>query len=131
MTSMSAEMPVVLVVDDDASVCRALARLIRAAGFQARTFHTPGELLASEIPRANACFVFDVNLPEMDGVTLAETLMESGRGLPVIMITGRSDFQTRGLLEKAHAQAVLFKPFDQTVLLDAIKHAVFGPAIEV
>ncbi len=125
------EKPVVLVVDDDVSVCRALARLLRAGGFEARTFQAPSELLASEIPRENACFLLDVYLPGMDGATLARTLRSAGHDLPVIMITGRTDTQTRCLLKNAGAEAVLFKPFDEALLLGAIRKAMWGPGIEV
>lgn len=121
---MTGESPVVLVVDDDASVLHALGRLIRAAGFEARTFSTPREILASDIPRANACLVLDINLPEMNGVELHEALIASGRGLPAIMITGRSDARTQGLLHRAHPVAVLFKPFDEILLLEAVTRAV-------
>lgn len=121
---MTGESPVVLVVDDDASVLHALRRLIRAAGFEVRTFSTPREILGFDIPCANACLVLDVNLPEMSGVELHEALIASGRGLPAIMITGRSDARTQCLLHRAHTVAVLFKPFDEIVLIDAITRAL-------
>ncbi len=131
MKASCAEKPLILVVDDDVSVCRALARLLRAAGFEARTYQTPSELLAAPIPRENACLVLDVNLPEMDGVTLAQTLSASGHRLPVIMITGRTDLEAECLMGSGHTSAVLFKPFDEALLLNAIRQAMFGPAIEV
>jgi FixJ family two-component response regulator len=107
--------PTVLVVDDDPSVLRAIARLIRAARFDARTFERPGLLLAAEIPKTNACLVLDVSLPEMNGVKLYEALAISGRALPVIMITGQSDSKTRLLFKEISAVEVLFKPFDGIV----------------
>ncbi len=116
--------PTVLVVDDDPSILRAIARLIRAAGFEARTFERPGLLLVSEIPKTNACLVLDVNLPEMNGVELYQSLAISGRALPVIMITGQSDSKTRGLLKQVNAVEVLFKPFDGNHLLNAIERAL-------
>jgi FixJ family two-component response regulator len=61
----------VLVVDDDLSVLSALARLIQAAGFRVLTFDRPSALLASAIPRDNACMVVEINLPEMNGSELA------------------------------------------------------------
>jgi FixJ family two-component response regulator len=91
--------PTVLNVDDDPSVLRAIARLIRASGFDALTFERPGLLLASKVPKTNACLVLDVNLPEMNGVELYEALEIAGRALPVIMITGKSDSKTRRLLK--------------------------------
>jgi CheY-like chemotaxis protein len=58
------------------------------------TFERPGLLLASKVPKTNACLVLDVDLPEMNGVELYEALEIAGRALPVIMITGKSDSKT-------------------------------------
>lgn len=88
----------VLVVDDDRSVLPALARLIRAAGFKVRSFDRPSALLASEMPKTNACMLIDVHLPEMNGIELCEVLAQSGRGLPAIIITGRNDAEMRRLI---------------------------------
>src|SRR5690349_9344285 len=87
--------PTVLVVDDEPSVLRAF--IICAAGFEVRTLERRALLLASEIPKTNACLMPDVNLPEMNGVELYESLAISGR-VPVIMITGQGDSKTRRLL---------------------------------
>jgi FixJ family two-component response regulator len=114
----------VLVVDDDASVLSALARLIRAAGFGVLTFERPSALLASAIPRANACMVVDINLPEMNGSELCRTLAASGRGLPAVLITGRNDPATQRLIEEARPVAALFKPVDEATLFDAITRAL-------
>jgi two-component system response regulator FixJ len=114
----------VLVVDDDRSVLPALARLIRAAGFKVGSFDRPSALLASEIPKANACVLIDVHLPEMNGIELCEVLEQSGRGLPAILITGRNDAETQRLIAQAHSVAVLFKPIDERVLLEAIARAL-------
>jgi CheY-like chemotaxis protein len=117
------EAATVVLVDDDPSVLRALSRLIRAAGFKVLTFDRPSALLASAIPRANACMVVDVNLPEMSGSDLCSALAASGRGLPAILITGRNDIATQRLIAKAQVVASLFKPVDEQALLDAIARA--------
>ena len=114
----------VLVVDDDPSVLNALARLIRALGFKVATFDRPTALLASVIPAGNACLVVDINLPEMNGIELCRALAESGHKLPAILITGRSDGATRRLVEHAQFVAILYKPIDESPLLDAITRAV-------
>jgi two-component system, LuxR family, response regulator FixJ len=71
--------------------------------------------------------VLDVYLPEMNGVELYEKLAATGRGLPVIMISGRNDAQTQHLLQRVNAVAVLPKPFDENLLLDAISRALALP----
>ncbi len=114
----------VLVVDDDPSVLRSLKRLISASGFQIQTFGRPSELLASELPGSNACMVVDIDLPEMTGIEMCDVLKRSGRGLPAILITGRTDTKTRSLAAQSDAVAVLFKPFDEEPLLEAIARAL-------
>jgi FixJ family two-component response regulator len=114
----------VLVVDDDASILRSLKRLVSASGFEVKTFGKPSELLASEVPKSNACMVVDIDLPEMNGIEMYEVLKGSGRGLPTILITGRTDVRTRSLAAQSDAIAVLFKPFDEEPLLDAIARAL-------
>jgi FixJ family two-component response regulator len=115
--------PTVLIVDDDLSMLRALARLVRAEGFEVQTFDKPRLLLAAEIPKTNACLVLDVNMPETDGVELYETLTAAGCRLPVIMMTGRDDSGTRRLLERVKGIEVLFKPFEDTLFLDVVSRA--------
>jgi two-component system response regulator FixJ len=105
-------------------VLSALARLIQTGGFRVLTFDRPSALLASAIPRDNACMVVDINLPEMNGSELCSALAASERGLPAILITGRDDFATQRLIEKAHAVASLFKPVDERTLFDAITRAL-------
>jgi FixJ family two-component response regulator len=114
----------VLVVDDDPSVLRSLNRLVTASGFHVETFGRPSELLASEIPRSNACMVVDIDMPEMNGIEMCAVLKASGRGLPTILITGRTDARIRSLAAQSDAVAVLFKPFEEEPLLDAIARAI-------
>lgn len=120
----AAGVAIVLVLDDDTSMCRSLRRLISAVGFQVLTFSKPSELLASEIPRSNACLVVDINLPEMTGIQMCEILKRSGRSLPTILITGRTDAHTRAMATQAEPIALLFKPFEEELLLDAISRAL-------
>jgi CheY-like chemotaxis protein len=114
----------VLVVDDDPSLLRSLNRLVSASGFHVKTFGRPSELLASETPKSNACMVVDIDLPEITGIEMCEVLKGSGRGLPTILITGRTDARTRSLAAQSDAVAVLFKPFEEEPLLDAIARAL-------
>ena len=114
----------VLVVDDDPSLLRSLNRLLSASGFLVKTFAKPSELLATDTPRSDACVVVDIDMPEMTGIEMCEALKGLGRGLPAILITGRTDARTRSLAAQSDAVAVLFKPFDEEPLLDAIGRAL-------
>ncbi|MGA7763694.1 MAG: response regulator [Candidatus Binataceae bacterium] len=116
--------PVLILVEDDLSVLRALRRLMLAAGFRVMTFDCPRAVLDSELPKTDACLVVDVHLPDMNGVQLCETLAAAGCQLPVIMITGHIDPATRELVQRAKAVAVLFKPFTRDSLLEAIAAAL-------
>jgi FixJ family two-component response regulator len=118
------ERATVIMVDDDPSVLCALSRLIQVAGFKVLAFDRPSAVLASALPKANACMLVDVNLPEMNGIELCNALAESGRGLPAILMTGRNDSATRRRIAEAHAIATLVKPVDERTLFDAIKRAL-------
>ena len=112
-----------ILVEDDLSVLRALRRLIVSAGFRALAFSRPSALLESVIPRADACLVVDVHLPEMTGPELCEALAASGRVLPAIMITGHVDEATRELAQHSNPVAILYKPFSRELLLTALAKA--------
>ncbi|HKN02047.1 MAG TPA: response regulator [Candidatus Binataceae bacterium] len=116
----------VIVIDDDPSMLRALRRLIAAAGFDVRAFDRPSALLESDLPQAEACLLVDINLPEMDGVALCKKLAASGCRLPVILITGHMDDQTRSLARGIHPVAVLIKPFARDRLMTSINTALYG-----
>lgn len=116
--------PVLILVEDDPSVLRALRRLMVSAGFEVRAFDRPRVLLAGRMPKSNACLIVDVHLPEMTGVELCEVLAAGGCRLPVIMITGHQDQATAELMRRADPVAILFKPFSREALLAAISKAL-------
>jgi two-component system response regulator FixJ len=68
--------------------------------------------------------VVDIELPEMTGIQTCEVLKRSGRSLPTILITGRTDAFTRSSAAKSDPIALLFKPFEEELLLDAIGRAL-------
>jgi FixJ family two-component response regulator len=116
--------PIVIVVDDDPSILRALRRLLLSAGFDVQAFDRPTAVLNSDLPTAEACLVVDVQLPEMNGVELCKSLTAAGCRLPVILITAHTDDQTRGLAESAHPVALLIKPFSRDLLVNSINSAL-------
>jgi FixJ family two-component response regulator len=115
---------VVLIVDDDPSVLRALRRLISGAGFEVRTFERPSAVLGSDLPKSDACLIVDVHLPEMNGVELCQTLAASGCTLPVILMTAHADEETQRLARGANPIAFLTKPFGREVLVNSIQSAL-------
>ena len=121
----------IFIVEDDASVLRALRRLLTSAGFEVRSFQRPASLLASDLPAANACLILDVYLPEMSGVDLYESLAASGCKLPVVMITGHDDERTRAMINRIDAAAVLVKPYAREAMLGEIHKALAASKPEV
>jgi FixJ family two-component response regulator len=118
--------PIIIVIDDDPSILRALRRLVTGAGFDVRTFDRPSAVLKNELPNAAACLVVDIDLPEMNGVELCGTLAASGCRLPVILITAHVDEETQRLADDAHPVALLIKPFGRDLLLNSIRNALLA-----
>ena len=118
--------PIIIVIDDDPSILRALRRLVSGAGFDVRTFDRPSALLKSELPKTGACLVVDIDLPEMNGVELCATLATSGCTLPVILITAHTDEETRRLADGARPVALLIKPFGRELLVNSIESALLA-----
>jgi FixJ family two-component response regulator len=116
--------PVLILVEDDPSVLRALRRLILSAGFRVITFDTPRAVLHSDLPKSDACLLVDLQLPRMSGVQLCETLAATGCRLPVILMTGHLDQATGDLVRRSKAVTLLFKPFSRDSLLKAISEAL-------
>ena len=117
--------PSVYLVDDDASVRKALARLIRSAGLEVQTFASAREFL-DRIPDTNnpACLVADVRMPGLSGIDLHQELRSTNRNLPIIFVTGHGDIPMSVNAMKAGAVDFLPKPVKDSDLLRAIKQAL-------
>jgi len=114
----------VIVVDDDASIRRALRRQLQILGFNVLDFGSAEEFLANGIPDGAACLLLDVYMPTMTGTDLCQKMAKAGRRLPTILISGRDDAQTKKLIREAKPIASLIKPFDEKSLLRAIGKAL-------
>jgi FixJ family two-component response regulator len=114
----------VIVVDDDVSIRRALASELRILSFDVSVFQTAEELLVCNLPIDNACLLLDVYMPGMSGIELCQSLAASNRHLPTILMSGRDDEVSREIMRQAQPIAVLYKPFDQKTLLQAIRKAL-------
>jgi len=114
----------VIIVDDDQSVLKALATLVRSMGFKVRTFDRPSMVLQQTFPSTNACLLIDIYLPEMSGIELCQRLNQVGQALPAILITARNDELTQRLVRGSRATAVLYKPIDERPLFQVIERAI-------
>lgn len=116
--------PIVFVVDDDISVRESLELLIRFVGWQPETFASAEEFLARARPLVPSCLVLDVSLPELNGLELQKLIAPDRIDMPIIFITGHGDVPMTVQAMKAGAVEFLTKPFDDDVLLTAIRHAI-------
>jgi FixJ family two-component response regulator len=114
----------VFLVDDDPGVLKALARLLRARGYDVRAYASPREFLARHDAAVAGCAVLDVAMPDLDGLALQQALAAGEAHRPIIFITGKGDVPTSVRAMKAGAVDFLTKPVRDAILLEAVARAV-------
>jgi len=115
---------VVHVIDDDVAVRQSLAFLLSTEGFAVRVYDSAIAFL-KELPQAQmGCVVTDIRMPDMSGLDLQRHLRETKSGFPVIVITGHGDVPLAVEAMKAGAVDFIEKPFEDEVLLSAIRVAL-------
>ena len=121
---MSDVTPIVFVVDDDVSVRESLELLVRCEGWRPETFASAQEFL--DFPRVHIpnCLVLDVSLPGLSGLDLQGLVAGERTAMPIIFITGHGDVPITVQAMKAGAVEFLTKPFNDEVLLTAIRAAL-------
>jgi FixJ family two-component response regulator len=115
--------PTVFLVDDDPGVLKGMSRLLRARGYDVRSYASPQAFLAGHDSAVPGCAVVDVAMPGLDGLALQQALTDSGVHRPVIFLTGKGDIPTSVRAMKAGAIDFLTKPVSSDVLLEAIARA--------
>src|SRR5262245_48476595 len=116
--------PLISVVDDDESVRESLPDLLWEFGFEAQTFSSAEEFLASEAVADTNCLVLDVAMPGMTGPDLQRELKLREQSIPIVFITAQRDARVRPDLIAQGAVDCLFKPFEPTDLLNALNTAL-------
>jgi FixJ family two-component response regulator len=116
--------PLIAVVDDEESVCRALDRLLRSVGFDVETFASGAAFLESGARWRAECVVLDVHMPGVSGCDVQERLSGAAQDVPVVVITGRDSDETRERAMAAGAAAYLRKPVDGQTLLSTVAAAM-------
>jgi FixJ family two-component response regulator len=116
--------PVVIIVDDDASVRSFIVRLIGTVGIKTAQFSSAEEFLAAPPPDGPACLVLDVQMPGLSGLDLQKQLTEGSRALPIVFMTGHGDIPMTVEAMKAGAVGFLPKPFRNQDLIDAVKEGL-------
>ena len=127
---MNTSIPIVRIVDDDASFLTAVARMLCASGFAVKTFASAAEFLVQPELDVPGCVLVDLQMPGLSGLELQEALAKEGHRLPVIFLTGHGDIPTTVQAMRRGADDFLTKRAPKEDLIDAVKHAIDRDARE-
>jgi FixJ family two-component response regulator len=116
--------PLIAVIDDEASVRKALGRLLRAAGFESRSFAGGREFLEACRREPPDCVVLDMHMPEMSGLQVVKRMNDSGLFLPMVLITADDEAARCQRVLDEGAVSWLRKPVDGPQLIQRVEHAV-------
>lgn len=121
---MKARSAAVYVVDDDASVCLALERLIRSAGYQVKTFLSALDFLEHDLSGRPCCLILDVEMPELNGLDLQRELEAREVSIPIVFLTGHGTIPMSVQAMKSGATDFLTKPCNDEELLQAVRRSI-------
>ncbi|MGZ8530361.1 MAG: response regulator transcription factor [Candidatus Binatia bacterium] len=128
---MDKRKPLIAIVDDDASVCRALERLVRSLNMNAETFNSGAQFtkFIETVTSFHAdCAILDVQMPGMTGLEVQAWLAQAGNALPIIFITAHDEVGVRERALASGAVAFLRKPFDDELLIKTLRAALASDA---
>jgi FixJ family two-component response regulator len=115
---------IVHVVDDDDDTRKGTARLLAAAGFEARTYASARDFLMAIEPNMAGCIILDVRLPDLSGLDLQSALAERAVTLPIVFVTGHGEIPDTVRAIQRGAVDFLTKPVEGEVLLAAVGRAL-------
>jgi FixJ family two-component response regulator len=118
------QIPVISIIDDDASVRAATNRLVRSLGYAVLSFASADEFLRSPQARDSSCVIADVQMPGMSGVELQSLMRSQGSRVPMIFITAFPDESIRARALNGGAVCFLTKPFDGPTLIKYLDAAL-------
>jgi len=121
---MNLPAPTVFIVDDDASILKALSRLLRAAGLNVVTFNSPLDFLEVYSPSVHGCVLLDFEMPGLNGLELQQELTNLGPGIPIIFLSGVANIPMSVGAMKHGAVDFLTKPVEDNDLISAIHAAI-------
>ena len=120
----SAKEPIVVIIDDDASMRRALSNLFQSVGLQVELFGSASEMLQTKLPDVASCLVLDIRLPGLSGLDFQTELAKANIHIPIIFMTGHGDIPMTVRAMKGGAVDFLTKPFREQEMLDAVVSAI-------
>ncbi len=121
---MNATVPIVHVVDDDASFLTAVSRLLRANGFSVKTYSSAQKFLAQRDADAPGCVLADLQMPQMSGLDLQSALAQTPNPLPILFLTGHGDIPSSVQAMRDGAEDFLEKRAPKERLLEAVTRAL-------
>ena len=110
----------IFIVDDDASVLKALKRLIMSAGFNVREYSSAHSFLNCGYEKQAGVLILDVQMPEMSGIEVQQKVSDSGSKMPIIFITAHENEEIKNAAIQAGAVAFLQKPVEGNAILSVI-----------
>jgi FixJ family two-component response regulator len=116
--------PVVIVMEDDVSVRRALTDLFQSVGLKVEVFDAASEMLQGRLPDVASCLVLDIRLPGLSGLDFQTELVKANIHIPIIFMTGHGDIPMTVRAMKGGAVDFLTKPFRDQDILDAVATAI-------
>jgi FixJ family two-component response regulator len=116
--------PLVCIVDDDASIADSTRYLVGAFGFRAEAFSSAQEFLSSSLVEETSCLILDVRMPGMDGLELQRYLANADKRIPIVFITAHASDSERRQALVGDAVDLLLKPFSEDDLFTAIQAAL-------
>ncbi|HVH25459.1 MAG TPA: response regulator [Vicinamibacterales bacterium] len=126
---MTLPVPTVFVVDDDASVRRALTRLFSSVGLRVETFAGAADFIARGAGNEHGCLLLDIKMPTTSGLELQQQLETAGVAMPVIFLSAHADVPVTVRAMKKGALEVFTKPFQADALLAAVHRAIAVDAV--
>ena len=120
----NADEPIVRIVDDDPSMCRALTNLFQSVGLKVEAFGSAAEIMDAKSPAVPSCLVLDIRLPGSSGLDLQADLAKANIHTPIIFITGHGDIPMTVRAMKSGAVDFLTKPVRDQDMLDAVQAAL-------
>jgi FixJ family two-component response regulator len=121
---MTSATPIVHVVDDDESFRTAIARLLRAGGYQVALYSSGDQMLQVPPGTEPGCILLDIRMPGIDGLELQTRLTKQDCVLPIVFLTGHGDIPMTVRAIKAGAEDFLSKPITKETLFDAVERAI-------
>ncbi len=122
--ALTSPTPTVFVVDDDASVRKALARLFASLGIAVETFAGTAELSARDPRGEHGCIVLDIKMPKKTGIEYQRELKAADVTLPIVFLSAHANVPVSVQAMKDGAIDVITKPFDEQTLIDAVRRAI-------